>query len=68
MSRDAASVLRYQRGLIRESFRRDQAHQARIAPYLRGIARGDDHMACNRLPTQAVVDTLNHIFALWRTT
>ena len=57
-----------QKQAIRGSFARDTQHQACITPYLRGIKWGDEHMACNRLPTQALVDTLNHIFALWRTT
>jgi hypothetical protein len=68
MNHNPASVRAYQRQLIRDSYARDiKVQQARYI-YELHLAQGDGLLAFNKgLPSQAVVDAMNHIFALWRT-
>jgi hypothetical protein len=62
-----SSVRAYQRQLIRDSYAKDlKVQQVRYVMELH-LAQGDAHLAFrNGLPEQALVERLNHVFALWR--
>jgi hypothetical protein len=62
-----SSVRAYQRQLIRDSYANDPAIRCVRSRMLDDLAHGDALMAHHKLPTQAVVEQLQHIFALWRT-
>ena len=67
MNYDPTSVRRYQRDLIRESYRRDLAHSRIRLRVEFELALGEAAFA-ERGITPALTENLDHIFALWRTT
>jgi hypothetical protein len=61
------SVRAYQRQLIRDRYACDRkVAEARYLMELQ-LAHGDGRLDFNKLPTQALVERLHHIFAMWRT-